>query len=42
MEHIGLGSLAHHLGIEEANEKMREMAEEIERAGGNVKSFSNK
>ena len=42
MEHIGLGSLAHHLGIEEANEKMREMAEEIERAGGNVSSFTNK
>jgi len=42
MEHIGLGSLAHHLGIEEANEKMREMAEEIEKAGGNVNSFANK
>ncbi len=42
MEHIGLGSLAHHLGIEEANEKMREMAEEIENAGGNVNSFTNK
>jgi hypothetical protein len=42
MEHIGLGSLAHHLGIEEANEKMREMAEEIEKAGENVNSFANK
>ena len=42
LDKLGLGSLSQKLGLDEAKEKMEDMADSIRLAGGNVDSFSNK
>ena len=42
LEEIGFGSLGRALGVEEVKERMREVAEEIQKAGGDANNFSNK
>ena len=42
LEEIGFGALSKALGIEEVKERMKEVAEEIQEAGGNTDSFANK
>jgi hypothetical protein len=42
LDKMGFGGLSEKLGLDEVKKKMREVAEEIESAGGNTDSFSNK
>lgn len=42
LEELGLGKLSKALGVEAVKEKMQEVAEEIQKAGGDVNSFANK
>lgn len=42
LEELGLGKLANALGIEAVKDKMKEVAAEIQEAGGNADSFANK
>jgi len=42
LDKMGFGGLSEKLGLDEVKTKMREVAEEIESAGGNTDSFSNK
>ena len=42
LDKMGFGGLSEKLGLDEVKKKMREAAEEIESAGGNTDSFSNK
>ena len=42
LDKLGMGGLKEALGLDEVGEKMREIAEEIEAAGGESDSFANK
>ena len=42
LDKLGMGGLKKALGLDEVSNKMREIAEEIEEAGGNTDSFANK
>jgi hypothetical protein len=42
LDKLGFGGLSSKLGLEEANEKMKELAKEIREANGDANSFANK
>lgn len=42
LEELGFGKLGTALGIEEVKERMKKVAEEIQKAGGDANSFANK